>query len=147
MRAARNGLLLLLLVIAGIQSAFAERTTTFFHTDGLGSVVAASNEQGALLWRKDYAPYGEQIDATPDDEALSYTGKQHDEVTGLTYFGARYYDAEIGRFLSIDPAGVDPANPFSFNRYAYANNNPYRYVDPDGREPGERAHGFALGLV
>ncbi|MGH8612186.1 MAG: RHS repeat domain-containing protein, partial [Gammaproteobacteria bacterium] len=41
----------------------------------------------------------------------------------------------IGRFLAIDPAGFDPQNPQSFNRYAYANNNPYRYVDPNGESP------------
>jgi len=122
----------LLLLIGGLQLASAERTTTYFHTDGLGSVVAASNESGALLWRKSYAPYGEQIDAQPDDERLSYTGKPHDDATGLTYFGGRYYDPSIGRFTSVDPVHFIESNPMSFNRYAYANNNPYKYVDPDG---------------
>ncbi len=55
--------------------ALAARTTTYYHTDGLGSVVAATNEAGAVLWRKDYAPFGEQIDTTPDTERQSYTGK------------------------------------------------------------------------
>jgi uncharacterized protein RhaS with RHS repeats len=45
---------------------------------------------------------------------------------------ARYYDPVIGRFYSNDPVGF--SNVHNFNRYAYANNNPYRYVDPDGRE-------------
>jgi RHS repeat-associated protein len=76
--------------------AFAARTTTYYHNDGLGSVVAATNEAGAVLWRKDYAPFGEQIDTTPDTERQSYTGKSHDEVTGLTYFGGRYYDPDRG---------------------------------------------------
>jgi RHS repeat-associated protein len=113
--------------------AFAERTTTYYHTDGLGSVVAATNEAGAVLWRKDYAPYGAQIDTTPETERTAYTGKQHDEVTGLTYFGARYFDPEIGRFMSVDPVRFMESNPLTFNRYAYANNNPYKFVDPDGR--------------
>ncbi|MGQ0593543.1 MAG: RHS repeat-associated core domain-containing protein, partial [Gammaproteobacteria bacterium] len=56
-------------------------------------------------------------------------------TSGSKNFGARWYDPRIGRFLAIDPAGFDPQNPQSFNRYAYANNNPYRYVDPDGRVP------------
>src|SRR4051812_4670508 len=47
--------------------------------------------------------------------------------------GARYYDPMIGRFISPDPKLFDEQNPQLFNRYAYANNNPYRYVDPDGR--------------
>ena len=113
--------------------AHAERKTTFFHTDGLGSVVAASDEAGSLLWRKEYAPYGLQLDATAENEKLAYTGKEHDDVTGLTYFGARYYDPHLARFMSIDPIGFVASNPISFNRYAYASNNPYTYVDPDGR--------------
>ena len=45
---------------------------------------------------------------------------------------ARYYDPVIGRFYSNDPVGF--TNVHTFNRYAYANNNPYKYTDPDGRE-------------
>ncbi|WP_413889574.1 RHS repeat-associated core domain-containing protein [Candidatus Aalborgicola defluviihabitans] len=48
---------------------------------------------------------------------------------------ARYYDPVLGRFMGVDPATVDPGNVHSFNRYAYANNNPYKYVDPDGHSP------------
>jgi len=49
------------------------------------------------------------------------------------YMGARYYDPFVGRFLSVDSADFDESNSISFNRYAYANNNPYKYIDPDGR--------------
>ncbi len=125
---------LVVLLLLGTQLAHAERKTTYFHTDGLGSVVAASDDSGNLLWRKEYAPYGEQLDSTSENEKLAYTGKEHDDVTGLTYFGARYYDPHLGRFMGMDPAGINPGNPFTFNRYAYGNNNPYRFVDPDGRE-------------
>ena len=47
--------------------------------------------------------------------------------------GARYYDPVIGRFISTDPQQFDEENPHLFNRYAYANNNPYRYIDPNGQ--------------
>jgi len=124
-----TALLLILLAF----NAHAVRTTTYYHTDGLGSVVAASDDSGNLLWRKSYAPYGEQIDGNTDNEPLSYTGKQHDDATGLTYFGARYYDPRIGRFMATDPVHFMESNPVSFNRYAYVNNNPYKYVDPDGK--------------
>lgn len=123
-----------LLMLCCAQIAYAERKTTYFHTDAFGSVVAASGESGALLWRKEYAPFGDQLDSTAGNEKVGYTGKEHDEVTGLTYFGARYYDPHLGRFVSVDPVGFNESNPMSFNRYAYANNNPYKYVDPDGRE-------------
>jgi len=45
----------------------------------------------------------------------------------------RYYDPQIGRFLSVDPVSADLNTGANFNRYAYANNNPYKYTDPDGR--------------
>ncbi|WP_419571142.1 RHS repeat-associated core domain-containing protein [Rheinheimera sp.] len=48
---------------------------------------------------------------------------------------ARYYDPVIGRFYSNDPVGFNASNPMLFNRYAYANNNPYKFTDPDGRLP------------
>jgi uncharacterized protein RhaS with RHS repeats len=45
----------------------------------------------------------------------------------------RYYDPVAGKFLSIDPVTTDANTGGSFNRYAYANNNPHKYIDPDGR--------------
>ncbi|TQV84842.1 hypothetical protein FKG94_04700 [Exilibacterium tricleocarpae] len=129
-------LIILLLLFIGYLctgSAYAERTTTYYHTDATGSVVAASDETGALLWRKSYRPYGDKVDdGEGSPHSLSFTGKPHDEATGLTYMGARYYDPAIGRFMGIDAVGFQADNPVSFNRYAYANNNPYKYVDPDG---------------
>ena len=60
--------------------------------------------------------------------------KPFDNQTGLSYMGARYYDPVIGRFMGVDPVGFQENNIHSFNRYAYANNNPYKFVDPDGRQ-------------
>jgi RHS repeat-associated protein len=60
-----------------------------------------------------------------------FTGQRLD-ATGLYYYGARYYDATIGRFISADSKIPDPANPQSFNRYAYCINNPLKYTDPTG---------------
>jgi RHS repeat-associated protein len=44
----------------------------------------------------------------------------------------RYYDPVVGRFYSNDPVGFTASNPMSFNRYLYVNNNPYKYIDPNG---------------
>ena len=49
----------------------------------------------------------------------------------------RYYDPVAGRFLSVDPVTTDADTGKSFGRYHYANNNPYRYIDPDGRDPND----------
>jgi RHS repeat-associated protein len=64
---------------------------------------------------------------------VGYTGHQWDNATGLNYMQARYYDPLLARFYSNDPIGF--RDIYSFNRYAYANNNPYKYFDPDGRNP------------
>jgi RHS repeat-associated protein len=56
-----------------------------------------------------------------------------DGATGLTYMQQRYYDQSIGRFLSVDPVSADGNSGVHFNRYKYASNNPYRFIDPDGR--------------
>lgn len=127
--------LFMVFVMLGPAAAEQSETITYYHTDGLGSVIAASDEAGNLLWRERYRPFGERMEraVSTDTHALYYTGKPHDDDTHLTYFGARYYDPVVGRFMGIDPAGIDPGNLHSFNRYAYANNNPYRYRDPDGR--------------
>ncbi len=95
-------------------SAQAAQTVTYYHTDALGSAVAASDESGTLLWRKSYSPYGEKVaDGEGDANAVSYTGKKHDDTTGLTYFGARYYDPEVGRFMGMDAVGFKEGNPGS----------------------------------
>ncbi|WP_040552686.1 RHS repeat-associated core domain-containing protein, partial [Rheinheimera nanhaiensis] len=62
------------------------------------------------------------------------TGHLEDDDLQLTYMQQRYYDPLIGRFYSNDPVGFTASNPMMFNRYAYANNNPYKYVDPDGKK-------------
>ncbi len=61
-----------------------------------------------------------------------YTGQIFDEDTGLYYYNARYYDAELGRFIQPDTIVPDPFAPQTLNRYSYCNNNPLNYIDPSG---------------
>ncbi|HWT17150.1 MAG TPA: RHS repeat-associated core domain-containing protein, partial [Patescibacteria group bacterium] len=79
-----------------------------------------------------YEPYGAPL-PTPHDGSPSYTGHQYDTGTGLIYAQQRYYDPQLGIFYSPDPMAVDTTSAFNFNRYAYANNSPYKFTDPDGR--------------
>ncbi|RHW77715.1 RHS repeat-associated core domain-containing protein [Colwellia sp. RSH04] len=126
------GLITLLLVSINTQ---AETKITYFHNDLLGSPVSASDENGELLWRQNYQPYGSEIEvkAPNSQNDINYTGHQRDDESDLVYMQARYYDPVIGRFYSNDPVGYTSANPvMSFNRYLYVNNNPYKYTDPDG---------------
>lgn len=115
--------------------AYSGETVTFYHTDILGSPVAASDESGQVVWKKGYLPFGKS-DFDEQEGSLNrigYTGHRDASEFSLVYMNARYYDPEVGRFLAIDPVGFIETNPTSFNSYAYANNNPYKYVDPDGR--------------
>ncbi|MFA1261952.1 RHS repeat-associated core domain-containing protein [Xanthomonas axonopodis pv. fascicularis] len=104
----------------------------YIHTDALGSPVAVTNASGQVVERTFYEPYGAQVDGTPDD-GPGFTGHVEDAATGLIYMQQRYYDPMIGRFLSVDPVGVDSGTSANFSRYWYANNNPYKFFDPDGR--------------
>jgi RHS repeat-associated protein len=62
-----------------------------------------------------------------------FTGQRLDN-SGLYYYGARYYDPTIGRFISADTIVPNPANPQSLNRYTYCLNNPLKYSDPTGQD-------------
>ncbi|KMQ50392.1 putative insecticidal toxin protein [Chitinispirillum alkaliphilum] len=102
----------------------------------LGSASLELNDTGALISYEEYFPYGGTsfTCGTSQKEVklkeYRYTGKERDEATGLYYYGARYYCAWIGRWLSADPAGpVD-----GLNLYEYVRGNPVGLVDPDGRE-------------
>lgn len=112
-------------------------TVTYFHNDLTGSPAVATNAAGQVIWRESYRPYGERTVNDPNSAAnkIWFTSRRQDVETGLVYMGARYYEPILGRFISQDPVGFDEANIHSHNRYAYANNNPYRYTDPDGRNP------------
>jgi RHS repeat-associated protein len=72
----------------------------------------------------------------PVDRKL-FTGQERDFETGLDYFGARYYRADLGRFTMIDSLMTidkNSADPQRWNRYAYGRNSPLRFVDPDGKD-------------
>ncbi|MDQ1835504.1 RHS repeat-associated core domain-containing protein [Massilia sp. CCM 9029] len=113
------------------------------HTDGLGSPVAWTDSKGAVLERTVYEPFG--LTAAGAVPTLGYTGHMNAVNIGMVYMQQRYYDPVAGRMLSIDPVTTDANTGSSFNRYAYAANNPYKYIDPDGRNE-ERAYGAGVAM-
>ena len=94
--------------------------------------LAPFSRAGSVIETSEYEPYGKLLNRANDDRA-GYTGHVMDSASGLTYMQQRYYDPAIGRFLSVDPVSADSATGNNFNRYWYANNNPYLFTDPDGR--------------
>ena len=109
--------------------------TTFFHADHLGSTSLVTNEQGVVKQDYTYYPFGAtntQSGTAENDVHYKYTGQELDGSTHLYFYHARYYDPQIGRFISPDRRVPDPGNPQDFNRYSYVRNNPLLYVDPTG---------------
>lgn len=101
-------------------------------------LIAKDGNIGDKRPRQHFKPFGNSLEGEIDD--IGYTGHKFDKDIGLSYMQARYYDPVIGRFYSNDPVDylghVQRGNPVhGFGRYTYANNNPYKYTDPDGELP------------
>ena len=87
----------------------------------------------------EYDAFGALRGTAAENNPYRYTGEPQDPTVARSpyYLRARYYDPAIGRFLSRDPWPANPMNPQSLDRYAYAYNNPMRYVDPFGLRNAE----------
>ena len=122
--------------LLGSVDAQAADIVTYYHNDISGTPLLATDAAGNVLWKESYQPYGDKLNKQPASAGnkVGFAGKPYDGNTGLSYMGARYYDPVIGRFMGIDPKGFDEGNLHSFNRYTYANNTPYKFVDPDGKQ-------------
>ena len=114
-------------------------------TDALGSVVAQTNSAAWVDHFNYYHIWGNLQSGSLSD-GPGYAKLVYDTNTGLSYAQQRYYDPTIPSFLSVDPVDVDPNTGANFNRYAYANDNPYRYTDLDGRESACFSNNFGCGL-
>jgi len=113
---------------------------TYLHSDHLGSTSATS---GANTGTQVYFPFG-GIRAGSVATDFGFTGQKLDASDGLMYYGARYYDAALGRFISADTIVPSAGNPQSLNRYAYGLNNPVKYTDPSGHCPEAKGKGAAI---
>ncbi|HYS09616.1 MAG TPA: SpvB/TcaC N-terminal domain-containing protein [Myxococcales bacterium] len=118
--------------------------TYYFHPDHLGSTSWITDHAGSIHEHVEYFPYGEvwrdfnvDLDPGPPPKAppFLFTGKELDPETGLTYFGARYYDSRLARWISNDPAllKAESHTPPLLSGYLYGQGHPIRHVDPDGR--------------
>jgi len=110
---------------------------TWTHVDELGSPVAVTDGTGSVVERRRFEPYGAELGGQVKD-GPGYTGHVSDSATGLSYMQQRYMDPHLGVFLSVDPVTAYEQPVEQFNRYRYANGNPYRFIDPDGRQAAER---------
>jgi RHS repeat-associated protein len=96
-----------------------------------GGTLSGISCVGAI-WRTRYEAYGNTAAGTIPN-GIGFTGHVNDADTGLVYMQQRYYDPIASRFMSLDPVVTDANTGKGFDRYAYANNNPYKFKDPDGK--------------
>ena len=119
-------------------------TTTYLHTDHLGSTTLTSDSSGNTVDILDYFPYGaERLASTKPATDRHYIGQIYDSGTKLNYLNARYYDSTRGQFTSQDPVFWEIgqsddgkkvlADPQQMNSYSYARNNPIMGKDASGR--------------
>jgi RHS repeat-associated protein len=122
-------------------------------TDPLGSPRVLTNENGNIVSRRDFMPFGEELAADTtyrtsnlkygigDNVRQKFTGYQRDEETSLDFAEARYYYNNHARFTAVDPllASGKSANPQTFNRYAYGLGRPMVLNDPTGLQVGRPA--------
>jgi RHS repeat-associated protein len=110
-----------------------ELKSQYYHYDALGSTVNLTDIAGATQVSYNLDPWGHIKSQTGSSlNRMIFTGQEHDENTGLIYFGARFYDADTARFITQDSYLGEPGTPPSLHRYLYAYSNPTVYVDLQG---------------
>ena len=104
----------------------------YIYSNHLGSSARMADHRGNQVKAMFYMPFGGSAGESGDATArYRYTGKEKDD-SGLYYYGARYYDDALGRFLAADSILPNVYDPQQLNRFAYVRNNPIKLVDPDG---------------
>jgi RHS repeat-associated protein len=113
-------------------SEFRSSAASYYEQDGLGSVTSLSNSAGVLANTYTYDSLGNVTNFTGTlKNPFQYTGRDYDAETGLRYYRARYYDPQVGRFISEDPRRFDGGIDF----YRYVSNNVPNKIDPFGLTP------------
>jgi RHS repeat-associated protein len=114
-----------------------EKDIYYYHSDHLGSASWITNSDGRPVQHLQYLPFGElRIDqrAISWHSRYTFSGKEKDEESPYSYFGARYYDADLSIWTSVDPKSA--LHPMT-NNYMYCLGNPLRFIDPNGEDEYE----------
>ncbi len=150
------------LLVLPVSKRLVYQNTHWFHQDGLGSIVNLSNFTGSVSLTYGYDAFGkitrEEGEVGWKKNRYTFTGKPYDPTAEMYYFGARWYEPEVGRFVTKDPILGPvvlqtlpiPRVPFSIlsrplfiismmtknqqylHSYVYVTNNPINFVDPYG---------------
>ena len=111
----------------------------YYTPDQINSTRVVTDSTGTVVYSAAHDPYGgiQQTWLSNYDPQLKFSGKERDAESQLDYFGARYYDRNIYRFISADPAvnvNASVRNPQRWHLFAYCINNPTAFIDPDGED-------------
>jgi len=150
--------ILFLTLLSGYQPAMAstedttKSTELYYHHDHINSVNLITDSKGNEVHRSHFTPYGKEVPGSATSQSTDFpsvfAGKELVDDSKIYYYGARFYDPEIGRFLTPDTeAGANPLLPNALNRYAYAGGNPIIYEDPSGHLFVALLLGFVIGAV
>ena len=125
---------------------------SYVYRDQVGSTILASDASTNVVSSRGYYAFGatrRSSGVTPTDRR--FTG-QVEDPTGLYYYNSRYYDPQLGQFISPDTIVPEPNNLLSYNRYLYGHGNPVKFSDPSGHQACStdfcwkdrwyRAHGY-----
>lgn len=108
----------------------------YYLQDHQGNNRAIVDKNGTPEETNHYYPFGGIFASTGNVQPYKYNGKEFDGKKGLNWYdyGARYYDAALGRFITVDPMAEKyyPTSP-----YEYCLNNPVKFIDIDGKDPGD----------
>jgi RHS repeat-associated protein len=105
-------------------------TTSYYQQDGVGSVTSLTNSAGTIANTYTYDSYGKLSASTGTlTNRFQYTGREFDSETGQYFYRARYFDQNVGRFLSEDPIRFRGGGS---NFYSYVGNSPTNLIDPFG---------------
>jgi RHS repeat-associated protein len=123
----------------------AQEQMLYLHRDYQGSILAITNDAGAIVEKRQFDAWGAIIQVQDGNGNVlngltildrGYTGHEHLQSVGLINMNGRLYDPKLHRFLQPDNFVQDPSNTQNYNRYGYVLNNPLKYTDPSG-EAGE----------
>ena len=115
---------------------------SYLHADHLNSNVRTT---GAVSTGPQYYyPFGAVRSSNVVTTPYRFTGQREEEALGLYYYGARWYDPELRRFIQPDTIVPQPGNPQALNRYSYCLNNPVKYTDPTGHAIPIDMEGYLL---
>jgi RHS repeat-associated protein len=121
----------------------------YYASDHLGTPRQVTNGVGQVTETHKYQPFGAEIGGSFGNQPLKFASMERDVSSGNDFDHARYQSSPQGRFLAPDLVGGKPDDPQTWNRYAYARNNPIKFVDRDGLEfgyPGQQEELDRVGI-